>query len=331
MKKNNCNPIMTVKGPIHPDLLGFCHSHEHLFLSPGFLQTINPNLCIDNFDSTVTELKIFRQSGGLGIVDAQPVGCGRMAEWLVKAAQETRINIIASTGFHSLVFYPRGHWIYEFGEDELIDLFTSECLEGMFIDGDLARPKQRIAAKCGVIKTATVQGEIAGHYVKLLTSAAKTSVKTGVPILSHTEVPATACEEVQLFLDNGLDPESIILCHLDRNVDDLRFHLRIAETGVYMEFDTIGRFKYHSDEDEVKFIKRMVDEGYEDKILLGLDTTRERLKSYGGLLGLDYIITTFIPKLSKAGITREVIYKFMVSNPAKAFQNRKGIKNANSI
>ena len=89
-----------------------------------------------------------------------------------------------------------------------------------------------------------------------------------------------------------------------------------------MEFDTIGRFKYHSDEDEAKFIVKLVEEGYEDTILLGLDTTRDRLKSYGGSIGLDYISKNFIPTLKDFGLSDKIIEKFLVTNPAKAFTKK---------
>jgi hypothetical protein len=70
---------MTVNGPIWSKQLGFCHSHEHLFIARGKLADINPSLCIDNFEKTVEELKLYKKSGGISVVDAQPVGCGRMA------------------------------------------------------------------------------------------------------------------------------------------------------------------------------------------------------------------------------------------------------------
>lgn len=83
------------------------------------------------------------------------------------------------------------------------------------------------------------------------------------------------------------------------------------------------RFKYHSDEAEVQFILKLVEDGFANQILLGLDITRERMKSYGGVIGLDYLMNSFVPLLKKAGIGDEVIAKFMIHNPARAFRHRK--------
>jgi len=314
---------MTVKTLILSSRLGFCNSHEHLFIEEGQSSKIVSALKIDNYDQTTEELMLYKKSGGSSIVDAQPVGCGRNASKLLMASIQTGINIIAATGFHKLGFYPEGHWLRLMDEVQLSELFISEIEQGMYILCDNKSPSHRILSKPGVIKTASdVQGPIE-EYEKYFIAAAKASRLTGVPILSHTEMGKGALEQVRLFTSNGVLVDSIILCHIDRTLKDLDYILEVAKTGVYMEFDTIGRFKYHSDEEEAQFIVKMVERGYEDRILLGLDCTRERMKSYGAVLGLDYINTVFIPLLRAYGLQKTIIDKFMIYNPAKAFTIKK--------
>lgn len=316
------NPtIMTVSGPIDPSDMGFCHSHEHLFLAQGQSGQVNPALCLDDFNKTVEELNLFHRSGGTTIVDAQPLGCGRMAGNLVKASARTGVNIIAATGFHKLIFYPRGHWIYSQDEFELAELLISEWEKGMYVDGDQGLPTNRIPAKPGVIKTATDIEGVDQTYRRLFRAAALASRETGLPLLSHTEMGKGALEQVELFLTQGVPADSVIICHLDRKIEDTAYALRVAETGVYLEFDTIGRYKYHSDEEEAKFIVKMVEHGFEDRILIGLDTTRERMLSYGGDLGLDHILLKFLPLLREFGLPAQTIAKFTGANPAQAFAN----------
>lgn len=90
--------------------------------------------------------------------------------------------------------------------------------------------------------------------------------------------------------------------------------------GVYLEFDTVARPKYHSDGYEIKLIQTVCDAGFSDRLLLGLDTTRQRLRSYGdpSAPGLDYIITRFIPQLIGSGIPAGTVDMFMKHNPAGA-------------
>lgn len=316
---STANSIQTVISSIPSSELGYCQSHEHLFIANGESARLVPSLRLDDLDKTSMELSIYKSLGGTSIVDAQPVGCGRMADYLYQASVRTGINIIASTGFHKLIFYPHDHWLHTIGDSDLVDLLISEINSGMYSQCDTSLPAQRIASKAGIIKTASdILGPL-GKYQRLFAAAAEASTHTGVSILSHTEMGKGALEQIRIFTDHHVSVDSIILCHLDRVLNDIEYILAVAETGIYMEFDTIGRFKYHSDEDEAKFIVKLIENGYEDRILIGLDTTRERMKSYGGSIGLDYILTSFIPLLKDYGITDEIIKKITISNPAQAF------------
>ncbi|MCX7708776.1 MAG: hypothetical protein N2484_02885 [Clostridia bacterium] len=315
--------IMTVQGAIPASSLGFCHSHEHLFLADGQSAKVHAALRLDDFDHTVEELELFKSIGGRSIVDAQPVGAGRIAGYLAEASIKTGINIIASTGFHKLIFYPQDHWIHTVDEDVLTQLYINELNLGMYTNADFEFPSRKLAFKPGIIKTASDMNGVDAQYKRLFSAAARASVDTGTPILSHTEMGKGALGQIKVFTDYGVPAESIIICHLDRTVEDIGYHLEVAQTGVYLEFDTIGRFKYHSDEAEAEFIVKMVEHGFEDKILIGLDTTRERMKSYGGSLGLDYIKTAFIPLLKEYGLKDETIQKFVIDNPARAFTKYK--------
>jgi phosphotriesterase-related protein len=97
--------------------------------------------------------------------------------------------------------------------------------------------------------------------------------------------------------------------------------------GVFLEYDTIARYKYHSDEDELMLIGEMVKQDFGEQVLLGLDTTRERMKAYGGSIGLDYIAARFLPMLAGAGIGENHAEDFMVNNPRKALRFiQKGIE-----
>lgn len=326
---NNAKPkgteaIMTVKGEISPEQLGFCHAHEHLFIANGPSAKVNPVLRLDSFPKTLAELRLYQSVGGQAIVDAQPVGCGRMAQLLFQVATESRIHVVAATGFHKLCYYPSGHWIYSISTEKLAEIFITEYREGMYVDGDYILPRERATTKPGVIKVAVDAAGLTPPYRRLLSAAAIAAQETGLPVLSHVERGAGALELITFFLDHGLSPERLILCHLDRDLRDFAYHRQVAETGVYLEYDTIGRCKYHSDEEEAAHIRKMVAAGFQGQILLGLDVTRSRMKNYGGRLGLDYISTEFIPLLKRVGLDETVINDFMIKNPAKAFQTKKG-------
>lgn len=319
--------IISVLGNIRASDLGYCQCHEHLFIKKGRLNSANPALLIDNENLTRQELFLYKKSGGRSIVDAQPVGCGRMAKELVAASRSTGINIIASTGFHKMSFYPEGHWIFTTDQESFYKLMIEEIRTGMYIDGDFTFPEKQISSRTGIIKTAYEIGENAKNYQRLLVAAARASMETGVTIICHIEKSEGAMEAVEILLTNGVNKKSIIICHLDRRVDNFPFHAKVAETGVFLDFDTIGRFKYHLDKQEIELIRKMIQGGYEDNILLALDTTRERMKSYGGDIGLDYILTEFATLLEKYGMDYNYLEKFNVINSREALRIKKEVDN----
>ena len=98
----------------------------------------------------------------------------------------------------------------------------------------------------------------------------------------------------------------------------LRCHEELAQTGVFLEYDTICRHKYHDDEKEIMLIMHMVNKGHLQRLLLSLDTTRSRLISYGGTVGLDYILVHFTNQLQAKGMDVSMIHTIMSENAQRA-------------
>ncbi|WP_309120600.1 hypothetical protein [Paenibacillus sp.] len=312
--------VRTVRGDVPKSALGFCHSHEHAFLADGHPATLNPALRIDDYAATVAELRDFRAAGGRAMVDCQPLGCGRMERALVAASTEADVHLVASTGFHKLAFYRDGHWVRTYSEERLRDVFVREVTVGMYEGTDAAEPcAASLNARAGVVKTAVDRERMADPDKRWFAAAAAASIATGAPIVCHTETHEEAIWLAHYYLERGVRPNNVVLCHLDRTTDRPETHRELAKLGVYLEYDTIGRFKYHSDEDEAKLLLRLLEWGMEDRILLGLDTTRARLKHYGGDVGWTYLIETFLPLLARFGVGDEAIRRWMVDNPAEAF------------
>lgn len=315
--------IRTVLGDIPKEQLGFCHSHEHLFIAEGTPSRINPVLQIDDFGKTKEELLLFKSLGGKAIVDAQPIGCGRIADMLTEVSKQTGIHIIASTGFHKRSFYHDNHWLFRADVDRLANTFIAEIEEGMYVHADKQDPQLQITAKAGLIKTAIDEDSPGSICLNLLNAAAIASLETGIPIMCHTETHRQGIVVAEHFMKLGVAPENLIICHLDRTLDDYSVHRQLAQLGVYLEYDTIGRFKYHSDEEEADLIVQMLDWGYGESLLLGLDTTRARLKSYGGEIGLDHMKVNFIPLLHQRGVSESAIADMMIHTPSLAFTQKK--------
>lgn len=315
--KNATRIVETVLGPIDARQLGFCQVHEHLFIESGFPETVVSSLRIDDYCLTVAELHAYRKAGGQSLVDAQPVGCGRMARNLSLASEETGVNIIGSTGFHKLVFYPHHHWIHTARCRDLAELFKDELKRGMYCDGNESWPRKQTSSRAGVIKVATDSEGMTAEYRKLFQAAASTGYDTSIPVICHTEMGSGALDQIEFLNKCGIPSDRIIVCHLDRTLD-LPYHKEVASTGVFLEYDTIGRPRYHCDEEEIELIISMLEAGFERQLLLSLDTTRERFAAYGGRIGLDYLLDSFIPQLMAGGVSSSTVHMLTVENPAAA-------------
>lgn len=310
--------IVTVTGPIAPEELGFCQCHEHIAMSKGKSWYLNPALCIDDMAKSLEEVKRYKSSGGDSFIEAQPCGCNRMTEDLRKLSMKSGVHIVASTGFHKLCFYPDSHWIHSISETDLEEIFVRELTVGMYTDADYTYPSVQCSAKAGIIKTAYDTEELSPRYKKLFRAAASASLRTERIIMIHVEQNTNPILLQDFLLTLGMQPENLMFCHMDRACRDIRTHKDILKKGSYLEFDTIGHFKYHSDEYEMQLIQSLLDMGFAKQLLYSLDTTSDRLKSYNpDAVGLDYILTKFNTYLKTSGIFRDSIHMFSVENPAR--------------
>lgn len=312
--------IMTVTGPIPARELGFCQCHEHIMLRRGTPCEIHPALCMDDTDKSMWEVMRYRDAGGSSLVDAQPGGCGRMERELYNISRNTGVHIIASTGFHKLIFYPAVHWIRSFDEKALLDFFIHEICTGMYCHIDDASPRTSTRIKAGMIKAALDLEGLTPPYRTLFTAATKAAMLTDLPLMVHIEQGADADSLLHFLLNLGMDPSRILFCHMDRTILSSRRYLQLLEKGINLEFDTIGRFKYHDDASEIKCIQQLAYAGFLSQVLLSLDTTRTRMKSYTpGGIGLDHILQSFLPQLKSAGFTDIEIRQLTIENCKRIF------------
>jgi len=299
---------LTVLGPAANP--GHMQPHEHIFVRRTPAAANYPALEISDEEKSLAELISYREAGGSAIVDAQPVGAGRDARALRRLSEGSGVSIVAVTGFHMPMFYAPDDKILAASEDELFERFLRELTVGT---------EECAEVVAGAVKAAIGRDVAVGGFRTHLKAAARAAAAAGAPLMLHTEAGAGAVEAIELCGKLGLPPERVILCHADRQASDFSIHERIADAGCYLEYDTIGRFKYHSDEDEVRLILHMLARGHRDRLLLSLDATAARLSSYGGEIGLDYLLRTFLPMLRQSGVPEADILRMTRENPASAF------------
>lgn len=312
--------IQTVTGILQPEVLTFCQCHEHLLLSKGASWRVDPALCMEDYGKSLHELMDYHAAGGSTIVEAQPVGCNRMTRELVQLSRDSGVTIIASTGFHKHCFYPAVHWLHSFSWQQIAGVFIRELTEGMFTDADNHAPTQQIGEKAGIIKTA-LDKTFTPMYEELFRAAAVAQFATGAPMLIHVEKGSDPVQLFRFLSALGVPAESMIFCHMDRSTPDLQQHKFLLQKGAYLEYDTIGRFKYHSDRQEIDLMQQILRWGFAGQLLFSLDTTALRLKHYTPEgVGLTYILKTFLPLMRESGISAESIDQISRQNCISALR-----------
>ena len=306
--------IRTVCGDIDPADLGVCHSHEHVLCSPP--EEFDRDLELDSEAAAIQELTDFKQAGGSALVEMTPAGYGRNALGMKRVSAATGIHIIAATGLHNERY--SGRLVESKSIDELADRFTRDVLEG--VDGT--------DIKAGVIKVASSLNMITADEEKIFRAVARAQRRAGAAISTHTEVGTMGLEQIQLLMAEGVNPDRIIIGHVDRKME-WDYHVALWKTGVTLGYDQIGKAKHAPDSQRVEFIVRAVQAGYSRQIVLGSDLAR---KSYwpsysafggavgglGGRPGLTHILRRFIPQLRSTGLSEEIIQALLIHNMTRA-------------
>jgi predicted metal-dependent phosphotriesterase family hydrolase len=298
--------IRTVLGDIAPSELGITTCHEHLLWTvPGVEGVEDPDLGFDSVSAAVAELQHFRSAGGNALVEMTTAEIGRAPLDLRRISQATRVRVIAATGHHK-------------------DKFSAGPLTGKSVDeiaasivADIAEGMNGTKVKAGVIKAASSKDQATESEQRVFQAVGLAHQATGVPVSTHTEAGTFALEQARLLMEAGVPAGRLLIGHLDRNLPRERY-FAIAETGVYLGFDQIGKAKYWADAERVTLIEELISAGYVRQILLSGDTARKSAwHTYNtGVDGVAYLLLGFVPLLREAGVSEADLHTILVENPA---------------
>lgn len=314
--------VRTVLGDVDAGTLGFCSSHDHVLIGDGFGARTNPDLLIDDVEAAVQEVSLFRDAGGRTMVDAMPLDCGRDPAGLVEVSRRTGVHIVATTGFHTPMYYESRHWSTQLTADAIAVLLVAEVEEGMDRFSYSGPQVERLPARAGLVKVASERGRIGAVTARLLDAAAQCSLRTGSPILTHTEHGTMGMQQVQMLTELGVAPDAILVSHMDRN-RDRGYHTELASTGAWLVYDGPSRTKYHTPQEVADLIAVAVDAGAERRVLLGMDLAlRSYRVSYGGSPGMGFLPGAFLDVLRARGFSSATVERFGCENPGRALSLR---------
>ncbi|GGQ38695.1 phosphotriesterase-related protein [Actinomadura coerulea] len=328
--------LRTVTGTIPTsDITGPVLSHEHLQMDLRWparpqLAASDPYRWLDEEKAVQRELNVLRKDHGLGlVVDLTCSGMGRNAAALARISAGARVAVVAGTGVFTEPFHPPfvrevlaagaasaapgfeagppgGGYSGPSAVDRLAERLLAEVGFGM--DGTNSLP--------GVIGEIGAWGEAPTENEELcLRAAAQAARYSGLSVATYGRA---GLAQLEILTSAGLAPERVAVGQQDR-VDDPAQHRKIAESGGYVSFGTLGL----AGEDaaavgaRVRRVLDLLEAGHADRVLLSTGVARmAQVARYGGA-GFGYLFETFLPALRAAGADEATLGAILHDNPLR--------------
>jgi phosphotriesterase-related protein len=138
-------------------------------------------------------------------------------------------------------------------------------------------------------------------------------------------------EQARFLIELGVDPSKIIIGHMCGNLDT-SYHKKVLDQGVRIGFDRFGiqvLVGAPFDHDRVSTLMTLLDDGYEDQILLSHDSImvwkgrapvmNEQVQQIMGNWQPAHIFENILPALRGKGITEIQLDKMLGSNAVALF------------
>lgn len=286
--------IRTVQGDINKNAAGVVLPHEHFLidLSPGLNdKTIseselqedlrldnhfrvsrfkrNKTECVlDDESLAIEEGRAFAAAGGQTFADVTSVGAGRSPEALVRIAEATGLNVVMGSGYYQHIYHPEGFSTRSV--EDIADEIVSDIRQG--VAGTNIRAG--LIGEIGLGWPASPAEELS------LRAAASAQAETGAALMIHPGMNVDAPEaHLNMAVETGADPTRIIMSHVERTLRRVDDMCRLADKGVYLNFDLFGResshhpFPYFQPNDgmRIEMIMELLSRGYQDHILISQD------------------------------------------------------------
>jgi len=303
--------IMTVNGPISSDEMGTTLMHEHVLVDFAGTDSIN----IRRWDLDVVTARVLpyltelKKYDCMAYIECTPSYLGKDPELLKRLSDASGMHILTNTGFYGVGnnrFLPP----YAFTDtaDELAKRWIDEWENGIGTTG----------IKPGFIKIGVDAGSLSEMQQKLVTSAAKAHLATGLVIMSHTGPSIPAFEQIDILRKEGVSPEAFIWTHAQSD-NDLETHIKAARLGAWVALDGISDDNV---DDYLRMIRNMKDNKLLNRILISHDAGwyKPQEENGGTYRGHTALFEKLLPLLRENNFSEDEIHQLLVKNPALAFE-----------
>jgi phosphotriesterase-related protein len=333
--------VQTVLGPIAPERLGRTLMHEHVLcdIRPPSTRTDNdlgPEITLENVwqinyghgikragrkymldleDIALREVQMMKHEGGDAIVELTCGGLSPDPAGLRRIAQGTGVHLVMGCGYYVNDYQdPRNH-------QRQIDDFASEMI-GQILHGAWATD-----VRAGMIGEIGCQAPWTDTEKRVMRAAFIAGQETGASINVHPGRDPDQPQEVADFAkEHGFPTERLVISHIDRTVFDEPRLLKLADSGVTIEFDLFGQeASYYglsdidmpNDATRLRLIRALINAGHLERVVISHDICyRTRLASFGGH-GYGHIFRNVVPMMKRRGYSEDEIDAILVKNPRR--------------
>jgi phosphotriesterase-related protein len=321
LQEKSSDVVRTVLGLVPADELGVVLIHESLLsVVPG--AEYAPEINMDKseiFEVLKRKLTEFRRNGGKTIVDRSGMFHGRDVKLYETLSKTTGVHIVASTGLgpepmlSGYFVTPQKNPPTPWSAEQFADLFAKEVTEGIVV------PRIERSGLAGLVTSIASQSGITEKETNLFRGSALAAKRTGVPV--SVQYGEDAINDLDILLGEGIEANRVIIGGLDR-LDAVRRGeaFAVARRGSYVSFDHVGwttNEGYVNDEQRALLIAELFNEGIGNRVLVSTNAVGVA-KGYEAIdISYDYLLTTFVPLLKKAGVTDEQVRVLLEENPQR--------------
>jgi len=331
--------VQTVGSFIEPAALAATLMHEHVLcdITPPSLAALNdpgPEITLENvyainygrvkhatkyrldlLETAVHEVAKMVEAGGRSIVELTCGGLKPDPAGLAAVAARSGANIVMGCGYYVEEYQdPRN-------AERSVDDFAAEMI------GQVQGGAWGTGIRAGIIGEIGCQAPWTALERRVMRGALIAQRETGAALNVHPGRHHDQPREVADFIAaNGGDPARTIISHIDRTIFDAERLLRLADSGVVIEFDLFGQeHTYYglSDIDmpndgvRLKWLRTLIEHGHLERIVISHDICyRTRLTKFGGH-GYGHIFENVVPMMRRRGFSADEIDTILVKTPRR--------------
>jgi phosphotriesterase-related protein len=332
--------VQTVVGTIDPAKLGRTLMHEHLLCdlrTPEARKINEPDeditlknvwginygrkanrsqMVLNLKDVAIAEMEAMRDLGGNSVVELTCGGIRPDPKGLRDISLGTGVNIVMGCGYYVEEYQDPAN--RERTPDDFAREMIAQVMEGAW----------GTDVRAGVIGEIGTQNPWTELEKRVMRGAVMAQLETGAALNIHPgrreDLPLEIATTIE---DWGAELSRTVISHIDRTIFDLDGLLRLAETGVVLEFDMFGvENTYYplkesvdmpNDGMRLRLIRGLLDHGYLDQVVISHDIDcRTRLINFGGH-GYGHIFENVVPLMKARNFSDAEIDGILIDNPRR--------------